>query len=221
MIVVSKQKEVGFPITMNGSEVVIMLYLPQNRLRFLHRRHRDTANAYIHPTVTISALVVIHHAKEIIGTDAQLIFRKVQDFVTRHIILSSTQDVSEIERSPSKQGQVFEVACTASIHHTDKITDARGVGRTRRKLVVNLVDIDDDAAQAILLSMVVGQSLCLFNENRRSKNQHIRIGDGVNILVGDALPILHFERSHRLEKHIAFLRGLVEGSHNRHWAFVF
>ena len=196
---------------MDSRQVVIMPDFIQYRLGFFHRRHGDSADAYVHLTFAVGAFVVIHQAKVVVGAKAQLVFRFVQGLVARHEVLSRTQDVSEVERGPAKQGQVLEASVAAKIHHAHKVADARGVGRARRELIVDLIDVDNDAIQPVRRGMIVGQRLGLFPKDAWRQNQHVGLSDGMYILVGDALPMFHCEGGCRVKEHITSLHAFTDG----------
>ena len=134
-----------------------------------------------------------------------------KSLITWHKVLAISHDITEIGRCTPKEGQVFESARTAAIHHTHKIADAGRIGRASRKLVVNLVDVDHYASQAIQLGMVVGQLLCLFQKDGRGQDQVVGQGNAMKILVGNSLPADDIHRSRRLEHHIAFLSLFIGG----------
>ena len=199
LFVIGKQQKIGLPVAMDGCEVVIMLDFTQYCLGFFHCRHRDSTDAQIHHAFAVGAFVVVHQTEVVVGAKAQLIFRFVQGLIARHEVMSYAFDVSEIERGPAKQGKIFEVTPTTKIHHTHEVSDASGVGHARRELIVNLVDVNDDTMQSVQRGMIIGQSLSLLPEDRRGQYQHVSLSNGMDILVGDTLPMLHFEGCRRME----------------------
>ena len=174
---------------MRSRQVIVMLDLEEYGLRFLYRRNRDASYTDVDVAAAVYTFVVIHQGKVIIRGETQLILGCFKCFVGRHIILSITFEVTEVERSPAEQSQILQLSRATTIHHPDKVANARRVGGACRKLVINLVHIHHYAGQIILRSMIVGQLLSLLEENGRSENQVIGRSDGMKVLIGQCRPI--------------------------------
>ena len=213
LLVVGQEQQIRFPFAMRFSQIVVMFDLAQHILSLFHSRHRDTSHTNVDASVRVGAFVIVHHGKEIIGCETQLILWVFKRFVSRHIILPIAFDIAEIERCTSKQGQILQLASAAPIHHANKVAYACRVGRARRKFVIDLIHIDHHASQAVLFGMIIGQGLCLLEKDGRSEDQVIGFGDGVKVLIGQGRPAHNPMRRLRLEQNIAFFRPLIGGKY--------
>ena len=135
-------------------------------------------------------------------------------FVGRHKVLVVAQKVTEVERGTAKKGQVFQLSAAAKIYHAHEVADGRGVAYACRELVVDLVHVDDHTGHAVEIGVIVGKSLCLFEENGGSQDQVVGLGDGVHVLVGQQFPSFYGIGRSRLEQHIAFF-GMFVGCKNK------
>ena len=109
--------------------------------------------------------------------------RRTQQLICRNKIVIHPFETPEIMRPFAHQQHIFQVAVTAKIYHSDKITDSGRIRDARPKFIIYLIDINENTVHRIHLTMEFRQRFRLIPKDTGSNNQQFGIGNPMQILM--------------------------------------
>ena len=184
-VVVGHEKMVVSPNAVSRCQIGVMFDLGQNRITLFRRSNGNSPNTKVYPSRTIQALGCIHQAEIIVGTHGLHLVDRADSLVGRDVVVVTAFDIPVIVGAFAHEQHIFQMAATAEIHHPDKVAHCRGILDAGAELVVDLLDIGKHTVHVVTLTMELGQGLRLTPEQAWRDDQQLRIGNAMEVLVGN------------------------------------